>query len=48
MDLVHLFPSAGKQGEVPMVEQENSTKLHQGRFTLDVRKKFFTVRVVEH
>lgn len=26
----------------------NSTELCQGRFTLDVRKNFFTIRVVKH
>jgi len=26
----------------------NSLKMHQGNFRLDIRKKFFTERLVEH
>ncbi|KGL89646.1 hypothetical protein N301_14567, partial [Charadrius vociferus] len=26
----------------------NTLKLEEGRFTLDIRKKFFTLRVVRH
>lgn len=28
--------------------QENSIKMHQGRFRLDIWKSFFTEKVVEH
>ena len=30
------------------IEQEESIMLHQGRFRLDTREKFFTGRVVRH
>jgi len=40
-----LPPSTSVQGDIT---QDNGFKLEEGRFSLDIKKKFFTMRVVRH
>ena len=40
--------SRGKHGERVTIRRGNSVKLKKGRFKLDIRKKFFTVRMARH
>lgn len=50
------FPKRSSEGEkadfcflvVIIRTQRNETKLHQGKFRLDIKKRFFTKRVVGH